>query len=257
MMHRKERVGGAPFALEGEIGSSLAACFVIRRRLTPSLYLLSPSLPPILSLTDMDSKIPRPKMPKQALPDSVRRNLGLTDKRKDSKRFGNQDTTQIHSSVGDTKGGMEAKQYLKMKSGVPMSLRTSGLVKLQNSHVGFGRPGKGSQQIKEDHREQQSMMMQQQGNMNQRTNEMSSAYGGQNSNPNKQSQNNNQNKQLQVIRRQKQQQEQQQQNRRHSGGNSLQLKSMGMGDNIQFDYQNGTRGKYVKGQQPEVNGSWR
>ena len=79
-------------------------------------------------------------MPKQALPDSIRTKLGFKDQRKASTRFGDSDQVQVNDAVHYTKGGQEAKAYLKMKSGVPMSTRTSGLVKLQNSSVGYGRP---------------------------------------------------------------------------------------------------------------------
>ena len=81
--------------------------------------------------SDLDTQIPRPKMPKSALPDSVRKNLGLSE-RKSSKRFS--EKFEVDSAVHLTKGGQEAKQFLKMKSGVPMSTRTSGLVKMQGGY---------------------------------------------------------------------------------------------------------------------------
>jgi hypothetical protein len=85
--------------------------------------------------SDLDTRIPRPKMPKQALPDSVRKNLGFKDKRRSSCRFA--DKLEISNEIHRTKGGQEAKAYLKMKSGVPMSIRTSGLVQMQGRTPGM------------------------------------------------------------------------------------------------------------------------
>ena len=85
--------------------------------------------------SDLDARIPRPKMPKQALPDSVRRSLGFKNKRISSGRFA--DKLEIANEIHHTKGGREAKAYLKMKSGVPMSVRTSGLVQMQGRTPGM------------------------------------------------------------------------------------------------------------------------
>jgi len=99
-------------------------------------------------------------MPKQALPDSVRKQLGMKDERKSSKRFS--DNFEIAPEVGRTKGGQDAKVYLKMKSGVPMSTRTSGLTQMRNSSIGASA---GSVGAKEMHARQ---LQQQQGsNQNQ------------------------------------------------------------------------------------------
>lgn len=97
----------------------------------PSLLFAFPNLTPFLKpppplLSDLDTRIPRMKMPKQALPDSVRASLGFKGERSGSKRFAS-NTVEAAAEVHRTKGGMEAKKYLKMKSGVPMSIRTSGL----------------------------------------------------------------------------------------------------------------------------------
>ena len=92
-------------------------------------------------------------MPKQALPDSVRKNLGFNDSRKASKRFS--DSFEIAPEVHVTKGGMEAKAYLKMKSGVPMSTRTSGLVAMRNGGTGGSV---GGQAAKELHEQQKRML---------------------------------------------------------------------------------------------------
>ena len=51
--------------------------------------------------------------------------------RNDSKRFGSADSAIASTEVMHTKGGIEAQKYLKMKSGVPMSVRTSGLVMIK------------------------------------------------------------------------------------------------------------------------------
>ncbi|GMI32764.1 hypothetical protein TeGR_g5015 [Tetraparma gracilis] len=102
--------------------------------------------------SDLDTRIPRPKMPKQALPDSVRKNLGFKGERKASRRFS--DNFEIAPEVHATKGGMEAKAYLKMKSGVPMSTRTSGLAAQRNGSMG-GAVGGGA--AKELHRQQMKL----------------------------------------------------------------------------------------------------
>ena len=80
----------------------------------------------------MDTLIPRPKMPKQALPDSIRKKLGFTAPRPESKHFLNSDVVEISREIYETKGGQEARQYLKMKSGVAMSERTSGAARTRH-----------------------------------------------------------------------------------------------------------------------------
>ena len=102
--------------------------------------------------SDLDTRIPRPKMPKQALPESVRRNLGFNSERKGSRRFSS-DKFVIAQEVHRTKGGQEAKAYLKMKSGVPMSVRTSGLVQMQGRQP-LLRGNQGRQQL---HQQQQQL----------------------------------------------------------------------------------------------------
>jgi hypothetical protein len=98
-------------------------------------------------------------MPKQALPDSVRKNLGFNDSRKSSKRFS--DSFEIAPEVHSTKGGMEAKAYLKMKSGVPMSTRTSGLVAMRNGSIGGGVGGMAAKGL---HEQQKRMQQKENGN---------------------------------------------------------------------------------------------
>lgn len=83
--------------------------------------------------SDLDTKIPRPKCPKQALPDSVRKNLGLKKRDSSSKRFAEEFAPD--SRVHQTKGGQLAKNFTKMKSGVPMSVRTSGLQKAKTGGI--------------------------------------------------------------------------------------------------------------------------
>lgn len=107
-------------------------------------------------------------MPKQALPESVRKSLGLKDKRSSSKRFNN-DSIEIAAEVHRTKGGTEAKAYLKMKSGVPMSIRTSGLAQsnggrgvtgIDMSKKAFG--GGGAKQRRSQPQEQLAVIRRQQ-----------------------------------------------------------------------------------------------
>jgi len=86
--------------------------------------------------SDLDTRIPRPKCPKSALPDSVRQSLGLA-KRKSSKRYA--DEFIPDSAVHSTKGGQLAKNFTKMKSGVPMSTRTAGLQKQVGGSASYAK----------------------------------------------------------------------------------------------------------------------
>eukprot|EP01031_Cornospumella_fuschlensis_P024425 gene24426-29524_t len=77
----------------------------------------------------MDEKIPRPKMPKTALPPELRAKLGLAPRKEE-----NESSYEIYkpgagvlAPVGSGKDG----SYLKMKSSIPMSHRTSGLARMK------------------------------------------------------------------------------------------------------------------------------
>jgi hypothetical protein len=80
----------------------------------------------------MDEKIPRPKMPKTALPPELRRKLGFQPRAQDE----NTDIYKAGSGVLKPKGSGNDGSYLKMKSSIPMSQRTSGLAKMQNQYQG-------------------------------------------------------------------------------------------------------------------------
>ena len=218
-------------------------------------------------------------MPKQALPDSVRKSLGFNNKRSASKRFGDDDNIQIAPEVHSSKGGMEAKAYLKMKSGVAMSERTSGLVKMRNGMAA------GSAGAKDGHMQQLQRQQKQNNNDQQlavvrRQMKRESSSGAvvtsteQNNNNNQQlavvrrqmkresssgaavpstGQNNNNNQQLAVVRRQMK--------RESSSGVAVKSTEMGFGE-VTYDHaQDGRqRPKYSlnRGQQPPVNeGGWR
>lgn len=82
----------------------------------------------------MDEKIPRPKMPKTALPPELRRKMGLVP-RTEGEEEGSiiyQAGSGVLKPVGSGKDG----SYLKMKSSIPMSHRTSGLAKMTGAVQG-------------------------------------------------------------------------------------------------------------------------
>ena len=76
----------------------------------------------------MDEKIPRPKMPKTALPPELRRKMGLQP-RNDENCNGNE-IYQAGSGVLKPVGSGKDGTFLKMKSSMPMSQRTSGLARM-------------------------------------------------------------------------------------------------------------------------------
>ena len=82
----------------------------------------------------MDEKIPRPKMPKTALPPELRRKLGLQP-RNDENAGGNE-IYQAGSGVLKPVGSGKDGSYLKMKSSIPMSHRTSKLAQMNGSYQG-------------------------------------------------------------------------------------------------------------------------
>ena len=82
----------------------------------------------------MDEKIPRPKMPKTALPPELRRKLGLEPRAENDPAAANiySAGSGVLKPVGSGKDG----SYLKMKSSIPMSQRTSGLARMQGHSQG-------------------------------------------------------------------------------------------------------------------------
>lgn len=75
----------------------------------------------------MDEKIPRPKMPKTALPPELRRKLGFQPRKEEE--AGSYDIYKAGSGVLAPVGSGRDGSYLKMKSSIPMSHRTSGLAR--------------------------------------------------------------------------------------------------------------------------------
>lgn len=82
----------------------------------------------------MDEKIPRPKMPKSALPPELRRKLGFAPRleNEEAKNEIYKAGSGVLKPVGSGKDG----SYLKMKSSVPMSHRTSGLARMNGTYQG-------------------------------------------------------------------------------------------------------------------------
>lgn len=81
----------------------------------------------------MDEKIPRPKMPKTALPPELRRKLGLAPRAEENhENTIYQAGAGVLAPVGSGKDG----SYLKMKSGIPMSHRTSGKARMSGEFKG-------------------------------------------------------------------------------------------------------------------------
>lgn len=82
----------------------------------------------------MDEKIPRPKMPKTALPPELRRKLGLQPRAQEE--AGGYEIYKAGSGVLKPVGSGKDGSYLKMKSSIPMSHRTSGLARMQGTYQG-------------------------------------------------------------------------------------------------------------------------
>ena len=82
----------------------------------------------------MDEKIPRPKMPKTALPPELRRKMGLQPRAEE--KAGGYEIYQAGSGVLKPVGSGKDGSYLKMKSSVPMSHRTSGLARMNGTYQG-------------------------------------------------------------------------------------------------------------------------
>lgn len=82
----------------------------------------------------MDEKIPRPKMPKTALPPELRRKMGLAPRAEE--KAGGYEIYQAGSGVLKPVGSGSDGSYLKMKSSIPMSYRTSGLARMNGSFQG-------------------------------------------------------------------------------------------------------------------------
>jgi hypothetical protein len=76
----------------------------------------------------MDEKIPRPKMPKTALPPELRRKMGLAPRAEEA--AGGYEIYQAGSGVLKPVGSGKDGSYLKMKSSMPMSHRTSGYARM-------------------------------------------------------------------------------------------------------------------------------
>eukprot|EP00598_Pedospumella_elongata_P009478 CAMPEP_0185015040 /NCGR_PEP_ID=MMETSP1098-20130426/99631_1 /TAXON_ID=89044 /ORGANISM="Spumella elongata, Strain CCAP 955/1" /LENGTH=100 /DNA_ID=CAMNT_0027544153 /DNA_START=39 /DNA_END=338 /DNA_ORIENTATION=- len=83
----------------------------------------------------MDEKIPRPKMPKTALPPELRRKMGLAPRVEE--KAGGYEIYQAGSGVLKPVGSGSDGSYLKMKSSIPMSHRTSGLARMNGSYQGW------------------------------------------------------------------------------------------------------------------------
>jgi hypothetical protein len=82
----------------------------------------------------MDEKIPRPKMPKTALPPELRRKLGFQPRKEEAE--GSYDIYKAGSGVLAPVGSGKDGAYLKMKSSIPMSHRTSGHARMTGASSG-------------------------------------------------------------------------------------------------------------------------
>lgn len=71
----------------------------------------------------LDEAIPRPKLPKTALPPELRKKMGLKPRTEDD----SSDIYKAGSGVLNAAGSARDGKYLKKGSGVPASVRTSGL----------------------------------------------------------------------------------------------------------------------------------
>ncbi len=76
----------------------------------------------------MDEKIPRPKMPKTALPPELRRKLGFQPRKEENDS--SYDIYKAGSGVLAPVGSGKDGSYLKMKSSIPMSYRASAHAKM-------------------------------------------------------------------------------------------------------------------------------
>jgi hypothetical protein len=82
----------------------------------------------------MDEKIPRPIMPKTALPPELRKKLGFKPRIEE-----NNSTYDIYkpgAGVLEPVGSGKDGSYLKMKSGVPMSYRASRYAQMNGTSMG-------------------------------------------------------------------------------------------------------------------------
>ena len=77
----------------------------------------------------MDAKIPRPVMPRTALPPELRRKMGLQPRKEESES--SYDIYKPGSGVLKPVGSGKDGSYLKMKSSIPMSQRASGYAKMK------------------------------------------------------------------------------------------------------------------------------
>ena len=71
----------------------------------------------------LDESIPRPKLPKTALPPELRKKMGLKPRTDDD----SSDIYKAGAGVLNAAGSARDGKYLKKRSGVPASVRTSGL----------------------------------------------------------------------------------------------------------------------------------
>lgn len=79
--------------------------------------------------SELDTKIPRPKMPKTALPPELRKKMGLKPRKADED---NNDTIwRAGSGVLAKTGSGRDGTFLKRRSGAPMSQRASALAQKQ------------------------------------------------------------------------------------------------------------------------------
>ena len=82
--------------------------------------------------SELDTKIPRPKMPKTALPPELRKKMGF------AKRANEEDSTiwKPGSGVLAPTGSAPDGTFLKRRSGAPMSQRASALAQQQGVGIG-------------------------------------------------------------------------------------------------------------------------
>lgn len=82
----------------------------------------------------MDEKIPRPAMPKTALPPELRRKLGFQPRKEEEEST--YDIYKAGAGVLAPVGSGRDGSYLKMKSSIPMSHRASGLARMLGAAQG-------------------------------------------------------------------------------------------------------------------------
>ena len=75
--------------------------------------------------SELDTRIPRAKMPKTALPPELRRKMGLQPRRSDESKENAGEIWQAGSGVLRRVGSGRDGSFLKRGSGVPMSQRAS------------------------------------------------------------------------------------------------------------------------------------